>query len=290
MIIIIKSGSIGFTSNEVLRFIFISGIVISPILGLLFSDSELGTNSSIGLIRKHETNNEDTNEIQAQWVINVGGLKSNNYTSGILIPIYVIIFGITGGYLRYLYRTTTSRWNINTKENFLIFEFKWTEVPGNNEASTRLKEYLINKFDADWIRERDFIKPDDDTIKISSKDNTKTLQIKLDRTQKKAIIELGDSKIPYSLEVKNIDNVDFMIYDTTNRRIWTFYQSLSELALLFLAPLLAIATWFILTQGEDIDKYIIAVISLAVGLVTDRIVNYLISFTSSKFTVETTNK
>jgi hypothetical protein len=41
-----------------------------------------------------------------------------------------------------------------------------------------------------------------------------------------------------------------------NRRIWSFYQSLSELALLFLSPLLAVAVWFILNTGGEFNKYV----------------------------------
>ncbi|HZB18076.1 MAG TPA: hypothetical protein VE445_12995 [Nitrososphaeraceae archaeon] len=54
-------------------------------------------------------------------------------------------------------------------------------------------------------------------------------------------------------------------------------------ALLPLAPLLAIEAWYFLTRRGSIDKYVVTTVSFTVGLVTDRIVSYLIGFTSLMF-------
>jgi hypothetical protein len=58
---------------------------------------------------------------------------------------------------------------------------------------------------------------------------------------------------------------------------------MGDLALLALAPLLAIAAWYLLTCRGSIDKYVVATVSFTVGLVTDRIVSYLMGFTSLMF-------
>jgi hypothetical protein len=76
---------------------------------------------------------------------------------------------------------------------------------------------------------------------------------------------------------------DGSVYQITYRRAWIFYQSIGDLALLTLVPLLAIAAWFLLIRGGSIDKYVVATVSFTVGLVTNRIVTYLIGFTSSMF-------
>lgn len=57
------------------------------------------------------------------------------------------------------------------------------------------------------------------------------------------------------------------------------------MTILFPAPLLAIATWFLLnTAGVYVyDKYIIATISLTIGLITENIINRLINFSESAF-------
>jgi hypothetical protein len=57
-----------------------------------------------------------------------------------------------------------------------------------------------------------------------------------------------------------------------------FKHSLRSLALFFLAPLLAIAIWFIVFQGGTTGKYAIAAISFTIGLVTEEAIQAIISF------------
>jgi hypothetical protein len=79
--------------------------------------------------------------------------------------------------------------------------------------------------------------------------------------------------------------------DKDRMRTWSFYQSLEDLALLFLSPLLAIAIWFVLFEGGTTGTYAIAVISFTVGLVTEEVIQTLIGFTGSILRVQgTTSK
>ena len=41
------------------------------------------------------------------------GQKTNNFSSGVQVPIYILIFGIAGGYIRYLY----DKWDIPQKQS-----------------------------------------------------------------------------------------------------------------------------------------------------------------------------
>jgi hypothetical protein len=50
------------------------------------------------------------------WVINIGSSWENNFSSGIVIPVYVIILGLTGGYLRYLNKAMSKEKNIENVE------------------------------------------------------------------------------------------------------------------------------------------------------------------------------
>lgn len=89
---------------EIMRFVCLTGIASTFLLTLLFSDVEIGTNSPVGLVKKNtlSTTNGTITET-GEWVVNIGGGKEDNYSSGIQIPATVIIFGVAGGYLRYLY-------------------------------------------------------------------------------------------------------------------------------------------------------------------------------------------
>jgi hypothetical protein len=94
-----------FETAEILRFIFISGISLSPILAFITANVEVGIN--IGLVIREPVDQYgkpqvDTKGLKiSQWIIHVGGTASNNYATGVNIPFYVVMFGILGGYLRY---------------------------------------------------------------------------------------------------------------------------------------------------------------------------------------------
>jgi hypothetical protein len=215
MIVIAKGIIISSDVSEILRFICITGIVFSPVAALALSDVEIGTKSPLGLVRRHAldengvpqcptTNSQQQSSLEqgsfaatseppqegGEWVINVGGRPEDCFAEGIQIPVNVFIFGIFGGYLRYLWKTAKLRVK------------KQEELP--SDAS-----------------------------------------------------------------------------DKANTRTWLFYQSLEDLALLFLSPLLAIAVWFVLWQGGTTGNYAVAVISFTVGLVTEEVIQTLIRFTGS---------
>ena len=96
-----------------------------------------------------------------------------------------------------------------------------------------------------------------------------------------ANLTIDNDKIIYKFTVKKENNYT-NIYQTMSWRSWLFYQSLEALSLLFLAPLLAIALWFLLTQASTTSKYILALASFTVGLVTDEIISSLLHFIRPK--------
>jgi hypothetical protein len=178
--------------DEILRFILLSGLVASFLASLLFTDIQFGSQGPLGLIRDTDPLNIVTqNDTKEQnWVFNIGG--------AIQIPIYVVVFGLIGGYIRYLYKTSR-----------LLIE----------QHTTTKKQVLENK-----------IKPENDRSLI-------------------------------------------------------FLQSLRDIALFLLSPILAIVVYFLLFKigmsGLD-ATYTIAVACFGVGLVTDDIIQKLINFTSNQ--------
>jgi hypothetical protein len=106
-------------------------LVWAIIASLVFTDIEMGTHSPFGLVLRHNLNSYEAsdNDLQGNpltdWVINIGGHWSNNFTSGIVIPIYVIVLGIIGGYLRYLHKSASKekiRIERNQKNNSEIMD------------------------------------------------------------------------------------------------------------------------------------------------------------------------
>ena len=182
--------------EEILRFVFLSGIVVSILASLLFSDLQFGTQSPVGLITFIDENKEK------QWVFSIG--------NALKIPIFVVVFGLIGGYIRYLYKTSML---INT------------EKQGNTNKSKT--------------------KTDGTAMELSDSSGSKT-----EMTRKQ-------------------------------RRRETFYESLHDIMLFLLAPLLAIAVYFLLfafgLSGAN-AIYTLAAISFGVGLTTEEVIQRLTNF------------
>ena len=67
---------------------------------------------------------------------------------------------------------------------------------------------------------------------------------------------------------------DIVIYD----QMRPYKHSFRSLALFFLAPLIAIAVWFVLWQGGTSGYYAIAAVSFSIGLVPEEVIRSLIAF------------
>lgn len=85
---------------EMFQFIFITVLAFSPIAAFAYTDVELFPNSPVGMIiEPSENGTQHTDE----WKINIGGNSSDKYKSGIQVPVAIFIFGVAGGYMRYLF-------------------------------------------------------------------------------------------------------------------------------------------------------------------------------------------
>lgn len=196
LMILIGIGIKNIAIDEILRFIFISGMVGSILVGFLITDKQFGIKSPIGIVVKTSSNSNE-------WVLNIGGGPPNYlnipaYSTGIQIPIYVLVIGLVGGYLRYLYKTS--------------------RLMTDNEL----------------IKERRKIKM------LLTKEHTRNIA----------------------------------------RQI-AFYQSLKDLVLLFLSPLMAVAVWFLISQWRPTENSVqlIGLVCFSASLLTVEIVNTITRFT-----------
>ena len=86
---------------ELCQFVIITIFAFTPIVTLAFTDVAIFPNSPIGVVIKPSS--ENVTQSAGEWMINVGGSSFDRYQSGIQVPIAIFIFGILGGYLKYLY-------------------------------------------------------------------------------------------------------------------------------------------------------------------------------------------
>jgi len=114
--------------QQVIRFITLSGIALTPFTLFIYYQWEYGLNSPIGLVKQSSV----SNGLLTEWVVNVGGSQTDNYSKGLQIPFYVVVLGIAGGYLRYLYKAA---FKLKESEE----SGKSENVPPESETTTRHK-------------------------------------------------------------------------------------------------------------------------------------------------------
>jgi hypothetical protein len=245
------------------NFLFLSGYVISILVSLTTSAVDLGPNSPIGLVLKHSVDQRGQIKVdstgksigESAWVMNIGGTQETNYTNGIQVPVYVIVFGLLGGYLRYLYETATTARKNAEEESKKIDDYVNTFSPQQLNEVDVIPSGLDRKFRRDYVNRIEEMKNEDD----------KSDPLKIQK---------------------------YVLRFRLNRR-YLLFQSLKNLALLLLAPLLATAIWFLLVQSGVEDQqdttrgqtgiFILAAISFTIGLVTNEAIQLLINFAKDRF-------
>lgn len=233
-VVTVTSLKLGLVPREILRFILMTIIITSIFVGVLLNDVEIGVNSPIGLINnknlmvsdnleeeKLDQSSQEFSSNPVGWFINIGGSYYDNYSSGLQIPFFVVVFGVAGGYIRFLY-TLTRSWLKNNLEAELKEELNG-ESKSAEEAKNNLKRYL------------------DKLIESAQRG------------------DFSESRL---------------------KRVY-FNKSMQDIALLFLSPILAMATYFLLfTAGlnTEVDFNTLAVVSFSIGLVTDKVISRLQDF------------
>ena len=210
------SKTIRLSTFRVARFALVSIIVFSMISFFYFSDIEYGRGGTIGIVLYEFAEERKFDEpLDLNWVLHIGGVSQENYKSGLTIPIYILIFGVFGGYLRFFYYTAN----------------KWLK--------REVKEQLTDK--AEKIFGKDI--PDGENA----------------AEEKYNLIE---SKAHEGIMHPILARV------LTNR-------VMGDLSLLFIAPILAVMMYFVLSQSglnESEHIWTFAVTSFAAGLFTEKVI------------------
>ncbi|HEX9320206.1 MAG TPA: Ig-like domain-containing protein, partial [Nitrososphaeraceae archaeon] len=274
----------GMQSKEIAVFFLISATVLTPIVAFLLVDIQVGKGSPLGLVKKEILVNGTAN---IQWVINVGGWADNGFSSGIQVPIYILVFGIAGGYIRYLFeiyngwRRQLSAPVITDPTNGSDIKDKNPEISGTSDPSVTVIVFdgnnPVGTTKADkkgvWSVRTTTLSDGTHAIKAKATDDTESSSAFSDTV----LINIAQAVVGPISPKKSVTEKD-------DKNLELFKKSLQEMALIFLAPLLAIAIWFVLFQGGTTADYTLAAIGITTGFLIREIVTRLIAFASPAVT------
>src|SRR6478735_2161020 len=182
-----------------------------------------------------------------------GSLTLEDYLKIIMIMDYKFLymslfFGLIGSYIRYLYKTA--------------------HLKNTHNALLRVKEEILEECKDKSLEE------------IQSKHlgiTTRRIEKFVIDTGDFTLNEDGSSEISEEARIRAAKHILII----RKRRKVAFHQSLEDLSLFILSPLLSIVVWFFLSQGGVSEPLVLATVSFLIGLFTEQIMVTLRNFLGS---------
>ena len=151
-------------SVEPFRFALLTLCSVIPIIIFIAADVELGQDTPFGFVIKNfeepikevtferlteqtgtiNVSQQETTLSKFEWMINVGGSPMDNYSTGIQIPIFVLVFGMIGGYLRFLRKTSQGWVKEKIEDSVDFFKKNNKELP--KWAKKTAAELIANRY------------------------------------------------------------------------------------------------------------------------------------------------
>ena len=255
-----------FARLPVYEFFALSILVVSLVLGVVFFPEEIFPD----MVIQKTLADPDANANFTGWVISIGGTKEKN--SGLQIPIYILVAGNVGAYIRYLYRWVKKESEIdisgiNDLQHFYLLHkkvvnalcisagLKYEKIEKDERIAVVKLKHLHKTFD----NYRDFIYflPPFSTVKLAN------------------------------YLAKNFDEL-YYFEDKYERaklalRSGTYERTIITICFFFLAPLLAIIAWLLLDLSGAIQWQAFAVAAFSAGLASNSIIKRIWGFMGEKF-------
>jgi hypothetical protein len=220
----------------------------------------------------------------SQWVLNVGGVVDNPKSLGLQIPLFVIIAGILGAFIRYLY--------IGITEFKGSFKSKLQKL---NE-SYRLCTLALHQYNAHTSQCRTLENFDQDSLYLNKEpDEVKGVNYPITEEELKAYP--NQKTITYCERRRflwnRIHNAKFY-YDEACYAMDIDITSyiLKTAGSLYLGPLLAVIGWLLLSiTGSPQDSvWTFALVGFSVGLAAKTIINKMLSTVEGKLPADEESK
>ena len=200
---------------RVARFTLVSIIVFGMVSFFYFSDIEYDRGGTLGIVLYEFSEERKFDQpLDLNWVLHVGGVSQEQYRGGLIIPIYILIFGVFGGYLRFFYYTAN----------------KW------------LKREVLSQ--------------------LTDKENERIFE-------DKSCLSTANEKYDLIESEAHAGRIHSILARVLTNRV------MGDLSLLFIAPILAVMMYFVLSQSglnETDNVWTFAVTSFAAGLFTEKVI------------------
>ena len=264
-----------FARLHIYEFFALSVLVVSLIVTVVLFPVEIfPEDMAVKKIPKFESDEKVTQHNAMQWVIAVGDTTKKGDAIGLQIPIYIIVAGISGAYIRYLYGYIKG--NEVDKDEPLLLELKKLYFNQKKIVNTLCISAGLNYDKIKESQKANFVRLKH-MHKIFDKNRPSIYCLPPNSTAKLASYFAEHFNNLYSVE-KDLDTQAFQL------RIRTYKRTLTAIGAFFLAPLLAVVAWLTLDLSSETMKWqAFAVVGFGAGLSTDAIIDRIWSFMGERF-------
>jgi len=257
-----------FARIHVYEFLALSVLVVSLVLSVVLFPVEIFPDDMAVKKILFESEKE-LNE--KQWVIAIGDVTEKGKSIGLQVPIYLIVAGILGAYLRYIYGYIRGEAKTEESDIIKLKQFYFTHKKIINTIC------IAAGLDYSKIREGEkinFLKLKHMHKVFETKDNRKVIYSLPPHTIAKLASYLADVFNSLYDVQQDAESLAFQL------RIATYKRTIKTIGAFFLAPLLAIIAWLLLDLSavEAVNWQAFAVLGLGAGLSTDAIIERIWGF------------
>ena len=255
-----------FARLHVYEFLVLSVLVVSLVLSVVLFPVEIFPEN---MAVKKIAFESDVKPNGTQWLIAIGDVTTKGESIGLQVPIYLIVAGISGAYLRYIYGYI--RGETKTDENSII---KLKELYFNHK---KIINTICIATGLDYSKIREGEKTDFLKLKHMHKvfeNNRKVIYSLPPHTTAELATYLADVFNHLYNVQQELETLAFQL------RISTYKRTIKTIGAFFLAPLLAIIAWLLLalSASEAVNWQAFAVLGFGAGLSTDAIIERIWTF------------
>ena len=267
-----------FARLYVYEFFALSVLVVSLVLSIVLFPVEIFPDD-MAVQRIKLTYENATNPDATQWVLAIGDVTKKGKNVGLQVPIYLIVAGISGAYLRYIYGYI--RGEVEKDENDIV------KLKKLYFRQKKIVNTLCIAGGLDYSKIRKGLKIDFVKLKHMHKifeNNRELIYFLPPHTTTKLASYLADVYNSLYDVQRDLEEQAFWL------RIRTYKRTIKAIGAFFLAPLLAIVAWLLLNLSTSADQAMnwqtLAVLGFAAGLSTDAIIQRIWSFMGERFPSE----